>query len=1674
MPWERLGSMMHRLNEAGMRTKIVAGGLGLVALATAIAVPVVVLGGPGVSPADIFHAEACDRPPAIDPPVLSTAPGGGGRLAMPAARSCAQLTPVKRDAAGIAINTDFIFTASQAISAVLLEQQLVSTPPVPLSISPETATRLRVSPRFPLARGTVYRFEFLDGPGGRPIERWAFQTQSPLRVVQTLPRDGSTDVPINSGVELTFSHDGVTGVEDRFDITPDTPGRFEIHKRVVVFVPKQLKGRTLYTIALRPGVSIDGSKERIDRPWSFRFETGVDERSGATPEDPLLQFGRGVWESATREAPVVSLFFANATPSTLPTVPFTVYRFRDVDAFLSSLDGFTRIPDWAGATRTNYVAPTSGLTQAASFRAKPQQLGDEGDLYVRFPDRLPAGFYLVRAEHAGVKIQSWLQVTDLATYAAVSGARTLVWVNDLASGRALAGASVRVVKGKSSFATDGTGLVSFPTPAELLTLRPDALGESAEVTGDLLISSGSRLAVVPLADIFSGFHSFDFREYSFAGDPTPYWRFLYADRNLYRTTDEVRFWGLVRRRTGPIGNQAITVEIRGTLPESDTEVTVASTPVRSSRRGTFIGTIPFAAATPGYYNLVARAGDQILASEYIEIADFVKPAYRIDVRASKNAILSGQPVDYHIEASFFEGSPVPGLGLSYALDYSDERTNITTGARGDALVRRRPTASQIEFERLEAFPASAEEGEISGGTTVQIFPSSVALEAEGSYVRGRGRVEGTVFNVDFTRLNGGAAADVWDYQGSAAAGRRVTATVTEVSYRATRSGYSYDFVSKMTVPHYTYTEVKKAHGSYAAVADARGRFALSFSADAKRSYSVDLVVRDSAGRRFEYSTSLYTGFEVHNTFSYVAGLTEGPYTVGDAVSVAMRRGQSDLPSGGGNRYLFYTAANGIRTARVGTSAHFTHRFSEADVPNVEVLAVRFNGVTYEEAASGYGAVFDQETRRLRITVTPDKPRYRPGQTATLGVRVTDASGRPARAEVLLSAVDEALYRVSPDAFFSDRDILTTLYETISSGVLRAYASHQFPFAYGGGEMGGEGPDRTNFRDVGIFTRVIVGASGRASVPFKLPDNLTSWRVTALAVSDRLQAGTSTTQVRVGLPVFVDVGMNDSYLVSDHPSIRLRAFGTDLRPGDRASFRVEAPTLSRGATTVSGTAFSPVDVPLPALREGTHKIRITVSARGHADTIVRAITVLRTRLLRVEAHDRELAPGERFFPEGSSESTTRVVVTDHNRGRYYPAISELAWTYGDRVDQMMARNLSKGLLARYFGEPSLFPAVFRPSDYQTPQGGIAIFPFADSELTISARLAALAPNAFGREGLAEYFRLILSDRNETRERGTIALYGSAALGEPVLLDVQRLAREKDLGVREKLYVGLAALTLGDETTARTVYRGLLDRYAEIRGATIRLNVGKDQDDVLEATSLGAILGAGLADDAAPALFEYTSNNRTTDLLVELERISYLTAALPRLSGAPSRVSYTLAGKRVSRSLARGESLALSLTAKQRKELDLVVEQGRVGVSTSFLSAFAAANVRSDPDVSISRTLNGAKDRLRIGEADLVRIELTVEFGPKAIDGCYQLSDLLPSGLRAVQRPYDRGIEDKQLAYPYAIEGQRVSFCAGQGGAKLVYYARAIGRGTYTAEPALIQAQRGSERTSLSGSLRLEIG
>ncbi|MCH8949130.1 MAG: Ig-like domain-containing protein, partial [Chloroflexi bacterium] len=289
------------------------------------------------------------------------------------ARSDFRLEAVAGDAIGIETDTEFLLTSERDLATDTIRGMLRIVPEVEIQITKAGAGRYTVSPTEPLDSGTLYRFTSEVGEdGSQAPASWAFQTKSPIQIVQTLPRNQGTQVPLNTGIEVTFSHDGVENIEDHWQISPPVQGRFELHKRVAVFVPKELQANTLYTVTITSGLGVRGTNDVMAEDKVFQFETGGGERSGFVDFGPALGFTRKVNEAGTQETPAFELYSSRA-----PAGPVTIaaYRYPTILHFLDALQQYQSIPTWAYLTRERYAAPTDNLILQTTFETELQELG---------------------------------------------------------------------------------------------------------------------------------------------------------------------------------------------------------------------------------------------------------------------------------------------------------------------------------------------------------------------------------------------------------------------------------------------------------------------------------------------------------------------------------------------------------------------------------------------------------------------------------------------------------------------------------------------------------------------------------------------------------------------------------------------------------------------------------------------------------------------------------------------------------------------------------------------------------------------------------------------------------------------------------------------------------------------------------------------------------------------------------------------------------------------------------------------------------------------------------------------------------------------------------------------------------------------------------------------------
>ncbi|HVE16597.1 MAG TPA: alpha-2-macroglobulin family protein, partial [Chthoniobacterales bacterium] len=171
---------------------------------------------------------------------------------------------------------------------------------------------------------------------------------------------------------------------------------------------------------------------------------------------------------------------------------------------------------------------------------------------------------------------------------------------------------------------------------------------------------------------------------------------------------------------------------------------------------------------------------------------------------------------------------------------------------------------------------------------------------------------------------------------------------------------------------------------------------------------------------------------------------------------------------------------------------------------------------------------------LKLEVTTAKPEYEPRQTASASVRVT-SEGKPVRgAEVTFYAVDDAILTLGDWAlpellpvFFPSQPFSVVTHAALTNylqSITESMLSQKGVVVGGGGkdDFGNSRFVRENFKPLILWLPAAkTDASGVATAKFDTPDNLTRFRVIALAQTKQDQFGAGDATFTVSKPLIVE-------------------------------------------------------------------------------------------------------------------------------------------------------------------------------------------------------------------------------------------------------------------------------------------------------------------------------------------------------------------------------------------------------------------------------------------------------------------------------------------------------------------------------------------------------------------------
>ena len=198
----------------------------------------------------------------------------------------------------------------------------------------------------------------------------------------------------------------------------------------------------------------------------------------------------------------------------------------------------------------------------------------------------------------------------------------------------------------------------------------------------------------------------------------------------------------------------------------------------------------------------------------------------------------------------------------------------------------------------------------------------------------------------------------------------------------------------------------------------------------------------------------------------------------------------------------------------GTNAgHIELPITEGHLPNLYVSVVAHVGRDKTRAPLLFSGqtelAVEPDRKRLNITLTTDKPgndtdlpKYTPGGPVTVNVVTKDADGKPIKAHVIVSVADEAVLRLLD---YQLPDLVKKYYYHRYNGVRGS--SSMLSLKAGDGAKD-KAKKRRIFKDTAHFeANLVTGEDGTGKVSFNLPEDLTTWVVEAVAISESKTAET---------------------------------------------------------------------------------------------------------------------------------------------------------------------------------------------------------------------------------------------------------------------------------------------------------------------------------------------------------------------------------------------------------------------------------------------------------------------------------------------------------------------------------------------------------------------------------------
>jgi uncharacterized protein YfaS (alpha-2-macroglobulin family) len=770
--------------------------------------------------------------------------------------------------------------------------------------------------------------------------------------------------------------------------------------------------------------------------------------------------------------------------------------------------------------------------------------------------------------------QAIVQVTDLGVVWKLSRGETFVHVFSLATGKAVAGAKVRLLDAKNQLieevTADEAGLARLKAPEKSVWIMAQNGGDTH------LVDFKERAESLSLRQLGIREESFNDGGENDVDDPRQ--ALLFTERPVYKPGETVHLKGILRDWRD--GQPRIPAGAKARLHVTDAQNrAILNRAVTISDTGSFAEDIKLPAGGLGTYQagvIMEADGPQAeaIGTQTFEVQEYVPNAFEINIAPAPRAIGETE-IELPVTAQYYMGKPLSTARLAWTLtandggfapagfapfdfcnainnyrlngeldrnsQFSDEgKTDLDArgGAKVKATIPINPKAPQPRTAQLICEITDLDEQTVSRSAEFTIHSSDFYLG-----IRRLPELfkQGDSVPVDLiaVRTDGTPNPELVP----------VTLRLTRMEWENTRietAGGAYEYRDEARFDRVSQTVVQtrpltKVEGKWAVAAEG-GSVPLVMEKPGQ--YLLEALSKDKEGREvatsvtFNVSGEGYTEWDYRNQYQIDLVSDKEEYRTGQVARVLVKTPIA------GEALVTVEREKVLRsfvTTLSGNAPSVEVPLEDGDAPNVYVSVMMLRGATESprkfktpEYRVGYCKLnVVRPDSKLAVYVQPGAPSYRPGDEVRVGAQVLDAAGKPvANAEVTLYAVDEGVLSLmeykTPDPltfFQQERGLAVSTGLTLPTLLTedpenRSYANKGY-LVGGGGETAAESM-RKNFVACALWNGSLrTDAEGRVAATFTAPDSLTRYRVMAVVQTARDQFGSGESAFEVNKPVMLE-------------------------------------------------------------------------------------------------------------------------------------------------------------------------------------------------------------------------------------------------------------------------------------------------------------------------------------------------------------------------------------------------------------------------------------------------------------------------------------------------------------------------------------------------------------------------